>query len=483
MQSLVSSGKPPLETFLDWAGRHPRSMAQKERCLQLIEHCIALIDERLAEQVNAVMHHPQFQRLEGAWRGLSFLVDQAEASREMLEDQSPQGRLVIRVLNVSKRELTKDLSNAIEFDQSQTFKKVYEEHFGSPGGEPFGLLVGDYTFSNHPDDLDLLKGISGVAAAAFAPFVAAASPELLGLDDVASLEQPIDLTAQFSQPDYVSWRSFRDSDDARFVALTLPRMILRRPHEDSGSKPPRFPFREDVHAGDRGGWLWGNSAFAFASVVSRAYAASGWLADVRGVHRGADGPGGGLVGGLPAVGFGTDAWGVAPKQCTEVSIDDTKEKELSELGLISFCDCKDNGSAAFFAVPSVHSPKRYDDPVATSNAKMMSMLQYTLCASRFAHYLKVLARYKVGAFSNADELQDFLNLWLMKYVTPDAKASPEIKARFPLRVAEAEVTEVLGRAGNYRIILRLCPHYQLDQLHATIRLVAQFSTAAAGDSR
>ncbi len=473
---FLAEGSPAkaLAACLGWS---PRSPHEWDTACRSLERAIARIDRLLTDQVNAILHQPRFQKLEALWRGLFYLVEAAETGREILDNESGRGALVLKILNVSKRELAKDLANPSEFDQSKLFKKVYEEEFGTAGGNPFGLLVGDYSFSHRLGDVDLLTAISGVAAASFAPFVSGAAPELLGLDEFGTLEQPLSLSQGAQDPEHLKWRAFRDHPDSRFVALVLPRVLLRRPYQGADAPPTPFAFAEEVEAPDRSKFLWGNAAFAFASVVMRAYAACGWFADIRGAHRGL--AEGGLVTGLPTHCFGTDSWGVAVKMGTEMAIDDVQEKELTKLGLMPLCDCKDTGFSVFYANPSVYQPKKFDDAAATASERMESMLQYTLCASRFAHYIKVMGRDKVGSLQSSWELENFFNNWLIKYVTSDSKAPPSTKARYPLRVAEAQVLEIPGKPGNFRVVMRLCPHYQLDQLNATIRLVPHLRAANA----
>ena len=357
--------------------------------------------------------------------------------------------------------------------KARVFKRVYEDEFGIAGGHPYGLLIGDYDFTNHPDDVDLLAKLSGVAAAAFAPVVTSAAPELLGLDDMASLEQPVNLASTFEQVEYVKWRALRERNDSKFLGLTAPKILMRQPYVDDGSHQVGFRFREQVEGADRSRYLWGSAAWAFASIVIRAYADCGWFADIRGAQRGVES--GGLVTNLETHAFATDPFGVALKSSTEVAINESQEKHLSELGFIPLCDSKDTEYSVFYANQSVHKPKTYDDPVASMNARVSAMLQYVLCASRFAHYLKILARRKVGSMQEAARIQQWLNEWLTTYVTPDEKAPPEQKARFPLRAGETEVSEIPGQPGKYSIKMHLLPHYQLDELTATVRLVARVS--------
>jgi type VI secretion system ImpC/EvpB family protein len=415
------------------------------------------------------LHHASFQKLEASWRGLHYLVQQASAEGD------PSVR--VKLLNASWKDLERDFERSTEFDQSQLFRKVYDQEFGTPGGEPYGALVGDYEIhprpsSTHPhDDMTTLRSIGQVAAAAFCPFITGTSPAMFGLDDFSKLEQRLDHAKTMEQIDYVKWRAFRDSEDARFVGLALPRVLMRTPFEDDGTRIDRFTFREDVAGLDRSKYLWGNAAYAFGAVLVRAYAQSGWLADIRGVQRGVEG--GGLVTELPEASFGTDKRGVATKTSTDVVITDELEKDLADIGFVPLCDCKDTKYSAFYSNQSVQKPKKYDRPVATTNAKLSSMLQYMLCVSRFAHYVKVQVRDKVGSFGEADELQRFLNDWVAHYVTTDSSASQDTKARFPLRKAKVQVREQPGKPGSYQCVMHFAPHYELDELTAAVRIATE----------
>jgi len=439
----------------------PGAPLGKHQVARILGRDIARLDTLLSAQVNAILHHPRFQQIEASWRGLRYLVEQLTGDEN----------LKIRVLSISKRELFKDADRAIEFDQSQIFKKVYEMEFGMPGGEPYGLLIGDYEFTNHPEDVDLLTKMSGVAAAAFAPFITGVQPSVFGMDQFTSLEQPLNLPRTFEQPDYVKWKAFRDTEDARFVGLALPRVLMRLPYEDDGTRADGFRFRETTAWPDRSEYLWGNAAYAFGAVVVRSFARSHWLADIRGVARGVEG--GGLVAGLPVHSFSTDKRGVAPKCSTDVIITDLQEPELSDLGFIPLCHCKDTGLSAFYANQSAQKPKKYDDLAATLNAKISSMLQYTLCVSRFAHYLKSITRDKVGAFSDPERCEDYLHRWLQRYVVSDGEASAEIKAERPLREARVRVREHPGKPGSYLCTAHLWPHFELDELAATLKVTTE----------
>ncbi len=379
----------------------------------------------------------------------------------------------MRILDVSWKELARDLGRAIEFDQSQLFKKVYSEEYDTPGGEPFGVLLGDYevrhrTDSEHrTDDLSTLRAVAGVAAAAFAPFVAAAHPALLDLTEFAELELPLNLERTFDQAEYLAWNAFRDTEDARFVGLTLPRVLMRPPYRDDGARADGFRFREEVGGPDRENYLWGNAAYAFGAVLARAFADSGWFAMIRG------GEGGGLAPGLPAPSFGLDRPGVAPRPPTDAVVTDAMEKEVGELGFIPLCACQDAGAAAFHGNQSVQKPAKFDEPAATANARLSAMLQYVLCAARFAHYIKVISREKLGSFTGPAECEEYLRRWLQNYTTANEDAGPDLKARHPLREARVQVRERPDKPGSYLCVAQLRPHFQLDQLSAGLKLVTE----------
>lgn len=436
---------------------------------------IAAIDGVLNAQINAIIHHPAFQKLEASWRGLQYLVECVAAEGEPY--------LKIKVLHCSWREVERDVEGAIEFDQSQLFRKVYDTGLGTPGGEPFGLLIGDYEIhttvsADHPhDDVSVLGKISAVAAAAFCPFVASASPGMFELEEFAQLEVVSNLERHFDTPAFLRWRAMRDSEDSRFVGLTLPRVLIRRPYADDGVRVDRFRFEEDVSGPDRSKYLWASAAYALGETVIRAYAESGWLAGIRGVQRGVEG--GGLVCRLPPQFFSTDRPGIAPQGATDVVITDQLERELSELGFIPLCQCHDSELAAFYTCPSIQKPKVYDRPAATQNARISAMLQYILCASRFAHYLKVLARDKIGTFKDANEVAADLDRWIKNYVTPDDRAPPETKARLPLREARVEAWPDPGKPGSYISVFHLRPHFELDDLKATVSFRTQLGPPAA----
>ncbi len=423
----------------------------------MINARVAEIDRVISRQLNAIMHHEDFQKLEGSWRGLHYFVHQSETGTS----------LKVRVLNVSKNELLKDMERAAEFDQSALFKKVYEEEFGTFGGDPFGALIGDYHFGKHPQDVALLEKISNVAASAHAPFVSAAAPDLFGLETFTDLGNPRDLAKVFTASDYAKWRSFRDSDDARYVGLALPHILMRLPYGRDTKPVEAFQFEEDVDGTDHSKYLWGNAAYAFGTRLTESFAKYRWCATVRGVE------GGGLVQGLPTHTFKTDKGDVALKCPTEIAITDRREKELSDLGFMPLVHCKNTDFAAFFGAQSAQKPKVYDTDSANANARLSTQLQYIMAVSRIAHYLKAMMRDKVGSFMNRTECQTFLNRWIANYVTTDETANQETKAKRPLAEARIDVVDVPGKPGCYKAVAFLKPHFQLDELTVSLRLVAE----------
>lgn len=444
----------------------------KEGLLQRLSSDVATLDELLTEQVNAILHHPDFQRLEASWRGLRYLTEQCSGAEGVK----------LRVLNLSWKELVGDLQRAIEFDQSQFFNKIYNEEFGSPGGEPFGVVLGDYEIrhtvsAEHPsNDLEALESLSHIAAAAFAPMVMGAHPALFGLEDFSQLGMPLNLPRTFQQTEYLKWRAFRDTEDARFLGLVLPHVLMRLPYEDDGLRRDSFRFVERVDGPDHSRYLWGNAVYAFGAVLTRAFAQSGWLAQIQGVERGVEA--GGLVTGLPQHSFSTDATGLATKYSTDVLITDAQEKELGELGVIPLCACKDTPWSAFYGSASIQKPKTYDEVPATVNAKLSSMLQYMFCVSRFAHYLKIIGRDRIGSFATAQECQSYLQRWLHNYTIDADDASVEAKARAPLREGKVEVREKPAKPGSYHCVMHLRPHFQLDQVVTSVKLVTEMVPGA-----
>jgi type VI secretion system protein ImpC len=429
---------------------------------QMISARVAQIDHLISLQLNEVLHHAQFQKLESTWRGLKYLLDQSETGSQ----------LKIRILNASKKDLLRDLQRAPEFDQSAMFKKVYEEEYGIFGGEPFGALVGDYEFSKHPEDLELLEKVSQVAAAAHAPFLSAASSELLNMESFTNLDQPRDIGKIFDNTEYAKWKGFRESEDSKYVCLTCPRVLMRLPYGRDTAPVEGFNFEEGVDGTDHSKYLWGNSAFALASKMTQAFATYGWCVAIRGVE------GGGLVDGLPSHTFRTDEGDVALKCPTEIAITDRREKELADQGLVSLVHCKGTDKAAFFSIQSCNKPKLYDSDAATANARISAQLPYMMATCRFAHYLKAMMRDKIGGFMSRDDCWRFLNRWISQYVTQDDKANQTTKAKYPLREARVDVEEVKGKPGVYRAVAYLRPHFQLDELNVSLRLVAELPASA-----
>ncbi len=432
------------------------SMTVTKDAETMINQRIAQIDHLLSIQINEILHHPSFQKLESSWRGLKYLLDQSETN----------DKLKIKVLNVNKRELLKDLQRAPEFDQSALFKKVYEEEFGVFGGAPFAAMIGDYEFGKGPEDIELLERISQTAAGAHAPFLSAASPEFFNLESYATLDAPRDLSKVFDSTEYAKWKSFRASEDSRYVGLTGPRMLLRLPYGKNTKQVDAFQYEEDVDGTDHNKYLWGNSAYALGTRLTNAFAMYGWCAAIRGVE------GGGLVEGLPVHNFYTDDGDLAMKCPCEVQITDRREKEMADQGFIPLVHSKNNDFAAFFSMQSCQKAKIYDKDAANANARLSTQLPYIFAVSRFAHYLKAMMRDKLGSFMSRSDCERFLNQWIQHYVTPDDTASQSVKASHPLREARIDVAEVPGKPGVYRATAFLRPHFQLDELSVGLRLVA-----------
>ena len=419
---------------------------------------LAELDRMISEQLTAVMHAPDFQQLESTWRGLHYLC----------EHTSTGAQLKIKVLNAPKKDLVRDFKSAIDFDQSALFKKVYEEEFGTFGGSPFGALLGDYSIGRQPEDMYFVEQMSHVAAASHAPFISAASHDMFGLETYTDLGKPRDLAKVFDTVEYAKWKSFRDSEDGRYVGLTLPRFLGRLPYNPKdGTTVEGFNYVEDVDGNDHSKYLWCNTAYAFGARLTKAFEDFGWCAAIRGVE------GGGLVEDLPTHTFRTDDGEVALKCPTEVAITDRREKELSDLGFIPLVHCKNTDYAAFFGAQSAQKPKKYNTDAANANAVLSSQLQYIFAVSRVAHYLKAMMREKIGSFASAGNVEDFLSRWIAQYVLLDDNATQEAKAQYPLREASVQVSEVPGKPGVYRAVAFLRPHFQLDELSVSLRLVAE----------
>jgi type VI secretion system protein ImpC len=424
---------------------------------------IAQIDELLSVQMNEILHDEAFQSLESSWRGLNYLVMNSETGTH----------LKLRLLNATKKELTTDLEKAVEFDQSALFKKIYEEEYGTFGGYPYTFLVGDYEFGRHPQDMATLEKLSNVAAAAHAPFVSAASPKLFDMDSFTELGIPRDLAKGFETAELIKWRSFRESEDSRYVALVLPHVLSRLPYGPDTVPVDGFNYVEDTDGKDHRKYLWSNGAYTLAQRITNAFSLFRWTAAIRGVE------GGGIVEGLPAHTFHTDEGDIALKCPTEIAITDRREKELNDLGFISLCHCKNTDYAAFFGGQTTNKPKVYNTNQANANSKISSMLPYILASSRFAHYIKVIMRDKIGSFMTRDNVANYLNTWISDYVLLNDDAPQSLKAQYPLREARVDVVDVPGKPGAYKAIVFLRPHFQLDELTVSIRLVAELPAPAA----
>jgi type VI secretion system protein ImpC len=428
------------------------------------ERAIAAIDQKLSEQLNKIMHHPRFSKLEGSWRGLHYLVMNSETGTG----------LKIRMLQCSKKDLSRDLQKAVEFDQSQMFKKLYENEFGTPGGEPYGALVGDYEWTNHPDDIETLRLMSSVAAASFAPFISAAGAGLFGMETWTELSKPRDLAKIFDTTEYAKWRSFRDSEDARFVNLVMPRTIARLPYgaatvpvEDFGYEEAPYDEAGKAKSMDHEDYCWMNAAYVMATRMTDAFAQYGFCTAIRGAE------GGGKVSNLPTHTFTSDDGDSDAKCPTEIGITDRREAELSGLGFLPLCHYKNTDYAVFFGGQSVQKPKKYDRPEATANAAISARLPYLMATSRFAHFLKVMARDKIGSFMEASDVENWLNRWIRNYVNASEGGGQEMRARYPLREAKVEVKEVPGKPGVYNAVAYLRPWLQMEELSTSMRMVAR----------
>jgi type VI secretion system protein ImpC len=434
--------------------------------INTINAIIAEIDAKLTEQVNQIIHNEEFQELESAWRGLSYLVNNTETD-EMLK---------IRVMDISKKDLAKTLKRykGTAWDQSPIFKKIYETEYGQLGGEPYGCLVGDYYFDHSPPDVELLGGIAQIAAAAHAPFISAASPTSMQMDSWQELTNPRDLTKIFGTPEYAAWRSLRDSEDAKYIGLTMPRFLSRLPYGSKTDPVEEFDFEEEADGTEANKYTWANSAYAMAVNINRAFKEYGWCSRIRGVESG------GAVEELPCHTFPTDDGGVDMKCPTEIAISDRREAELAKNGFMPLIHRKNSDVAAFIGAQSLNKPTEYDDKDATANANLAARLPYLFSTCRFAHYLKCIVRDKVGSFADRAAMERWLQDWVLQYVDGDPENSSEdTKARKPLAAAEVTVEEVEGDPGYYRSVFALKPHYQLEGLTVSLRLVSKLPSEKA----
>lgn len=453
-----------------WCEAEGRCFRSARELSLAISAAIAMIDQRISDMLNMVLHSPKLQRLESSWRGLKYL----------LERTTPGSNVQIAILNVSWRELSRDVESAMDYTHTQLYRRVHTEAFDTPGGRFFSLLIGDYhirhtTDDNYPtDDLNIVRNIAEVAADCFAPFIISASPQFLGLEDFAQLERSESLGTRFTQSEYARWNEFRRGDTARFVGLTVPRIVLRPPWEFFPRKPDGFRFTEACESDWRSLHLWGGAAWGFAAVLIRSFEQTGWFLDIRGVR---DRDSGGVVRNLPSVPFDRALADLPARPVAEVLLTERRERELMDLGIIPLCHLPHAEGAAFFTNASVQLPKTYTTTSGTLNARLSAMLQYVLCVCRVGHYVKVMARNKIGSFNSANELELFLQAWISSYVADDENASGTTKSRFPLKQAEVKVLENASRPGAYQCAMYLIPHSQWDAMTTHIQLRTDVRTA------
>jgi type VI secretion system protein ImpC len=431
-----------------------------------IQSLIGELDRKLSEQINLIVHHEDFKQLEGTWRGLYHLVSNTETD-EMLK---------IRVLNVSKADLGRTLKKykGVAWDQSPIFKRLYEDEYGSPGGQPYGCILGDYYFDHRPQDVELLAGMAQIAAAAHAPFLSAAAPTTMNMDSWSELSDPRDLTKIFQTPEYASWRSLRDSEDSRYLGLTMPRFLSRMPYGARTNPVADFAFEEDVEGADHNKYIWSNSAYAMGTNITRAFKLWGWCAQIRGTESG------GMIEGLPVHTFPTDDGGVDMKCPTEIAITDRREAELAKNGFMPLSHYKNTDYAVFIGAQSLQKPTVYEDPDATANANLAARLPYLFATCRFAHYLKCMVRDKIGSFKERSDMERWLNDWIKRFCVDSSTASESQKAQRPLADASVEVADVEGNPGYYNAKFFLRPHYQLEGLTVSLRLVSKLPSAKGG---
>lgn len=450
----VDAARSMLEGFLEEATKAGSAVSGSAK--RAVAERMAAIDSLVSAQVNEVLHHPKFQQLESSWRSLDRLMTENELSTS----------LKVRVFNVRRRELERDFARAADFDQSHFFKSVYEDEYGTLGGSPYSFLIGDIEFGRTPPDIQLLRNVGAVAAMAHAPFIAGASPGLLDLDSFTELDRPIDVARIFESSEMAAWNSLRDSSDSRYLVLTSPRVLARQPWGPDSMPIDEMDFDEEVGGSDHSKYLWAPSSWSLGSLIMKSFTEYGWPSAIRGTETG------GKVSDLPLHSFASLSGSRITKCPTETTITDRREKELSDQGLIALCHARNTDFAVVFSGSTLNRPRKYMEDDATANAKLSASLPYVLACSRFAHYLKAMMRDQVGGFTSREDIQTYLNDWIMQYVTSDDQASHAAKARFPLREARVEVREVPGKPGSYTAIAHLRPHFQLEELTASLRLVA-----------
>lgn len=439
----------------------------------LVDMAISEIDHRINDQLNLIIHHDKLQKLEASWRGLWYLAVQMEGVKNAK----------LKVLDITWGEVARDISKAMEFDQSTLFQKIYSDEYGTPGGEPYGVIIGDYEIRHKPsrhhpyDDIATIEGMALICAAAFSPMITSASPELFGLDHFSDLRIPLNLQAIFAQMEYIRWRSLRADPNTRFIGLTLPRTLMRKPYRTTPGSYKGLFFYEKHGKRPHSNYLWGNAAYAFGGVLIREFASVGWFGHIRGVPR--DQIGGGLVTNLPCDLFATDPNDVAYKPVTDVVITDSIEREISNLGFVPLCQCYGTPFVAFYSNPSIQAVKRVTTREVEINAKLAAMLQHVLCGSRIAHYIKVMIRDKIGSFTTAKDCERFLRDWLFKYTTGRDDLEWEAQARYPLREAQVQVEEHRDKPGHYQCKIHLVPHYQTDQMVSELELITELVQAGS----
>ena len=465
---LTKEFRPKSDTARDSVSIAVKALAEQalagtalvsDDALASINAMIKAIDATLTDQVNQIIHHEDFQQLESAWRGLHYLVNNTETD-EFLK---------IKVFNVSKKELGRTLKKfrGTAWDQSPVFKKIYEEEYGQFGGEPFGTLVGDYYFDHSPQDVQLLGDMAGIAAAAHAPFLAAAAPTVMQMDSWNELSNPRDLTKIFQTPEYAAWRSLRESEDSRYIGLCMPRFLARLPYGAKTEPVEEFAFEEETGTGESEKYTWCNAAYAMATNITRAFKLYGWCSHIRGIESG------GAVEGLPAHTFPDEDGGVAMKCPTEIAISDRREAELAKNGFMPLIFKKNSDFAAFIGAQSLQKPAEYQDPAATANANLAARLPYLFASCRFAHYLKCMVRDKVGSTRSKAQLTDWLQSWLGMYIDNSANSDDAYKASHPLSEGKVELEESEENPGYYSAKFFLKPHYQLEGMSVSMRLVSR----------
>ncbi len=480
-QCLSNDGSYDVDRYVrDWLCQSMASMRDrsKEQLQFIAQQAFLSISKMINRQLDEVLHHSSVKKLEASWRGLQYLTD-------IESDYDENLTIKIKVLNVGWKELGKDLTRAIEFDQSNIFKRIYSDEFDTPGGEPFGVILGDYSVTHRPrsgittNDVEVIKQMSDISTAALCPFITAVDSSLFGLDSLRELGYPLDLSAVFKQKEYFLWNKLRDYESTRFVGLTLPNMLMRHPYDDDNTRQEKFNYCERIDNPDKD-LLWGNSCYAFGSVLIRAFANTGWFADIRGgVH---DFGEGGVVRHLNYAKNRFEKNNISPRPSTNTQVDDFLERELSDLGFIPLCSYHSVENSVFYSNSSLHKSNEYTSEIATANAKLSAMIQYMMCVSRFGHYVKVIGRDKIGSFMSPEECQRIFQNWLNQYTTSSDTNSSELKARYPLSMSKVEVKEKAGSPGYYSCIMHLQPHFQLDQLVSSIRLITELAVGAATPS-